>query len=77
MNTHLMKNKYIPYDKNLAADKKTIKQLKDELVQFEAGLAKVKENPAYYDVACSFYVNHIAFLKMKIGERIGRKHGTR
>ena len=59
------------YDKEKATNAKTITQLQNELKQFEDGLVNLSEE--YRKAACSFYTNHIAYLKMKIAERIGKK----
>ena len=58
------------YDLESATNAKSTKQLQVELKQFEDGLANLSEE--YRKAACSFYTNHIAYLKMKIAERIGR-----
>ena len=59
------------YDKEKATNAKTTAQLQSELKQFEDGLANLSEE--YRKAACSFYTDHIAYLKMKIAERIGKK----
>lgn len=59
------------YDKEKATNAKSTTQLQDELKQFEDGLENLSGE--YRKTACSFYTNHIAYLRMKISERIGKK----
>lgn len=68
------KTPYQPYDKNKAADNKSTKELQAELKKFEEHWAEIKEDPKYEKAAGKFYTDHIAFLKMKIAERIGKKN---
>lgn len=56
------------YNKDAEYAKKTIKQLQAELVEFEHAVETWTSaaSPEYF-------TNHIAWLKMKIAERIGKK----
>lgn len=61
---------YQPYNREEATKAKTMKQLQEELKQFEDGLKNLTGD--FYEYASSFYKNHIAYLRMKIAERIGK-----
>lgn len=59
------------WDKESHYKAKTIKQLQDELKQFQDGYAKSQEDGDPLRTA-PFYTNHIEYLRMKIAERIGK-----
>lgn len=64
------KKPHVPYNKEEATKAKTTKQLQEELKKFEEGLRGLTED--FYEYGSSFYKNHIAYLRMKIAERIGK-----
>lgn len=61
------------WDRESHYEKKTVKEMQNELVKFEEGWTKIQSDPKYATAAGTFYTTHIAYLKMKIAERIGKK----